>query len=145
MLPTKTLLDHTRELNRQIETAYIELGIALSEVEETSAWRELGYDSFPDYYQQDLGRTKSTVSKLITVGKWVKSHGFLNETNGASYTTIYESINAFPEKEPQFILEAAKTNTLSEIRAERQEKHPCLHEEVALCCTSCWKRVDDPA
>lgn len=138
--PALTLLDQARKLKGMAENAYIELGRVLYQIETENAYKA-NFESFGAYCAEDLGlHSKSTVSKLLAVGRFVNENQLNNELlEGASYTTLYEAMNAYKGEDPQLILASAKTNSLSEIRATKQEKNPCPHSEVLPCCTSCWK------
>jgi ribosomal protein S24E len=147
MTPTLTLLERTKTLNQHIEETYILLGIALAEVEASKAY-ESEYDTFSEYYVQCLGRNKSTVSRLISVAKWVQENGFVNATLGTGYSNIYEAMQALPDKTPDYILEYAKQNTLAEIREERSQKiehehEPDVSQKALFPCLTCGKLCRD--
>jgi rubrerythrin len=149
MHPTLQLINKAKELNQNLEQTYILLGITLSEIESSEVYK-YNYETFSEYYTKELGRDKSTVSKLIKVGNFVKNNGFINETEGASYTTLYESINTYKDKEPQFVLEAAKTQSLGDIREEKREiqfgehqHEPDVSKKGLFPCTICGKLCYD--
>lgn len=119
-----TLLEQARELNATIEKNYLGLALALYEIKKTDAWKD-EYESFADFYKNDLGRERSTVSRLLTVGEWVQTHldGMLPAGN-IGYKKLAASINAFPDKDPKYILSAAQTLTDDDLKAEKKEACP---------------------
>lgn len=131
------LLDKVEELNRTLENSYMGLALLLVQVEETSAFREAGYDTFPDYYREELGREKSTVSRLLQVGRWLRDNSLVAPGN-LSYKKLEAAIRAYPHKEPKYVLAAAKTLTLSDFKEEKKEDgHTHEYHEF---CKFCWKR-----
>jgi hypothetical protein len=145
MTPVKkeVALKKAATLNEAIEVSYVQLAIVLVEIEEKELWKG-EYDSFWDFYTNKLGRRKSTISQLLTVGRWIINNGLLKETRGQSYRKLYASITAHKEREPQYILAAAQTNSLSELEAEHKEKKFGVHEHEAgaeryATCKKCGK------
>lgn len=125
--PTLTSLEKARELNQAVENNYLALAEVLVEIEESKAYTALGYDNFPSYYKLELGREKSTISRLLNVGRWLKQNA-LALPEATSYKKLDEAIKAFPDKEPDYILAAAKENTIDELRDERTEREVGVHE-----------------
>lgn len=142
-METMNLLERTKQLNEMAECSLIELGVLLAEVEEKEAYKEAGYDSFHEYYEEELGRNKSTVSQLVTVGRWIKEHSLLKQTEQTSYRKLYAAINLYQDKEPRFILAAAQTNTLHDLETERREKEHgiCIDHQPITLCARCKIRI----
>jgi len=97
------------------------LATTLSIINDTEAFRALGYDTFFEYAQEELQRSKSTVSKLLKVGNWVIENKFQPEKLDTSYAKLYESINLYQDKDPLFVLASAQTNTQMELEDARRE------------------------
>ena len=137
------LLDKVQKLNRILEKSYLELAVALVEVVETEAYKEAGYDEFSMYYRDELNREKSTISRLLTVGEWLIKYKLLKEANGASYAKLAVSISAYPDKPTEYILAAAKTNTLSELLQSNRERvnGPCIEHKPIQICSECRTRI----
>lgn len=141
MKPDITLVEQARKLNQAVEDNYIALALVLVDIEATSSYKALGFDDFATYYKQDLGREKSTVSRLLAVGKFLKENGCVNAT--VSYHKLSEAIKAFPDKEPGFVLAAAQNNTLDELRAEHREAvhGECVEHTPITICTKCHVKI----
>lgn len=147
-LTTKnSLLDKAEKLNRVLEKSYLELAVTLVEIVETEAYKEAGYEEFSHYYHDELNREKTTISNLLKVGRWLREKNLLAEADGVSYMKLATSINAHPDGEPNFILAAAKTNTLSELQQNNRERlfGECQeHVPVQITvCEKCKTRIHD--
>lgn len=130
------LLDETAKLNKGLEEYYVLLAVKLVEVSETEAWREAGYDTWPSYYTQELGRERSTVSRLLTVGKYMKEN-MLHAGNIKSYKRLAQAISQNPGEDPQKVLAIAATWSSDDFKAQAKEE--CSHPDPAiLCCPHCW-------
>lgn len=114
------LLNQARIYNNALEQNYLALAVTLAEIDATESWKE-EYDSFADFYTKDLCREASTVSRLLTAGKWLKDNGGLPAGN-VSYKKLTAAIKAFPDKEPEYIISAAQTLTYQEIAEEKTEQ-----------------------
>lgn len=119
MKPTLSLLDQAAELNKSLENSYIGLAIVLVDIQEQELFKEAGYEDFASYYKNGLGREKSTVSRLLTVGKWLKENGLLGAT--VPYARLALAIKTYPDKPANFVLSAAKTLSSAELYAEKTE------------------------
>ncbi len=129
MNPTISLLDTARELNKAVEQHYLGLAVTLLEIESTKAY-ESEYESFRDFCEQDLKRSKGTVSKLLTVGRFIKENSFTSETVG--YKRLYESILLLEGEKPEKILKAAQTWSDKDFKAAKIEKdHGANHEHTS--------------
>ena len=134
MTPTTTLIDQAREFVAAGEKAFISLAIALVEIEEKELWKEVGYESFVEYYTQDLGREHSTISRLREAGQFLVKAGYTTENvpmGTLSYKKLAQAVKAFPDKEPEYVLSAAQTLTRKEIKEANLENKHGVHEHVA--------------
>lgn len=134
-LTTKNeLLDRAAQLNQITEQSFFSLSVTLAEIEETGAYKEAGYESYAEYVAGDLQRSKSTASKLLKVGKWIKASGFLPETIETSYPRLYSAMNALPEAAPEEVLAHATTLSESEIITTKHEKaFPNCQHPTHIC------------
>lgn len=137
---TQDLLNRAKLLNSAVESGYMTLATTLSQINSTEAFKALGYDTFFDYAKEELNRTKGTVSKLLKVGDWIVQQQYEPEKLETSYARLYESLNLNKDKDPQFILAAAQTNSQSELEdAKREAKHgvhehtPSSEDRFAYC------------
>ncbi len=139
--PTKQndLLDHAASLNATLEQSYLGLALVLVEIESTEAWKEAGRDSFAEYYREDLGREKSTVSRLLTCGKWLKEHS-VAQLPTVSYRKLAGAISQNPEATPEKVLAIAQTWSPDDFKA--QAKEDCKEHDFQLVCIKCWKKSD---
>lgn len=141
-LTTTGVLEKADKFNLMAETGFKGLALCLPVIEDKALWREAGYQSFVDYYTNHLGKSKGWISKLSTVGRFALSNGFSEETLGvATISSTYAAINVFEDKDPQYVLAAAQTNTVAEIlQNKREEEHPnCAHKKTHACtaCDDC--------
>lgn len=121
-LSTTGVLDAARKCSQMAENGLIGLALLLPVIEERELWKEAGYSSFVDFYQTDLKKSKSFVSKLMTVGKFALANGFTAETfDGASLTTAYTAITCLPDKEAGYVVATATSNTVAEILENRRD------------------------
>lgn len=132
------LLDKADALNKTLENSYLALALVLVEVEETAAYKEAGYDDFAGYYKEALGREKSTVSRLLAVGHWLKENELGLPTGNHSYKRLGQAIKAFPNETPEKILAIAETWTPDDFKEEKKEDGHA--HEYAEFCKHCWKR-----
>lgn len=131
------LLDKAKFLNISVENDYLDLCDTMSEIEESGAFKEAGYDTFMDYAMQDLGRSKGVISRMVKVGTFRRVNSFQNETKGISYSRLYLSINAHKDESPEYIVAAAQTNTESELIISGNQKSVPKHEGVFDICSIC--------
>jgi hypothetical protein len=124
------IIDQARAANTAVEQNYIALAQTLVEIEATGAYKEAGYDTFQDFWQQDLGREHSTVSRLMAVGHWLKQND-IRALGTTSYKKLAEAIKAFPDKDPQYVLSAAQTLSRKEIKEANLENKHGVHEHIA--------------
>lgn len=137
LIEKNKLLDQTLALNKQLEQNYIALGLALLEIQETEAFKEAGYEDFADYYRNELGREKSTVSRLLSVARWLKENKL--PVGNVSYKKLEVAIRAYPDKDPEYVMKAAETNTLDELRDEHREtvSGVCTNHIPLTICKTC--------
>lgn len=146
MKPT-TLLDTARSLNSAIEQNYLGLALLLVEIERDELYKDAGYDTFVDFYSQDLKREKSTVSRLLKAGHWLKdNYGAQLPSGQFSYKRLVASINTFPDQKPEYILAAAQTLTNDDFKAHKKdncEGHDLDMTRRSAPCKncSCWIKV----
>ena len=132
------LLDKAETLNKALDTSYLGLSLVLVDIVETEAFKEAGYDDFPSYYREHLGREKSTISRLLVCGKWLKEKygGALPEGN-PSYKKLASAIKANPEAEPEFVLATAATWSESDFKADAKEKCPGADLDLSTASAKC--------
>lgn len=132
------LLDRAAQLNQITEQSFLTLAATLSEIEETKAYQEAGYETYEMYVAGDLKRSKSTASKLLKVGRWIKESGFMPETLDTTYARLYQSINLLPEGTPEQVLSHASTQSEVELVSAQKSKKAGPHEPDFLeICTVC--------
>lgn len=134
-----TLLEEAKKLKFSIEKDYFALCEVLYRIESEKAY-EGQFLGFGEYCSEELGLTsKSSVSKMVSVGRFVNENNFKKEElAGASYTTVYESLQLHKGEDAHLVLAEAKTNTLADIRKNRREKEPCNPHEYKTLCIHCW-------
>lgn len=142
--PSTLLLTKAAHLNKLSEVSQVALGMVLAEIKSTEAFKP-EYEDFSAYYKTELKRSKGDVSKLLKVGDFMLSNGFPEETE-VPYTLLYTSMSVFPDKEPEYILAAAQTNSLSEIMDNRRDDafgsghlHVFDPQELYRKCDECGK------
>lgn len=123
------ILTRASELNQLAEGMYFTLAVTLSEIEEQEAYKELGYESYADYVEGELNRSKGTASKMLKVGKFLRSSGFLPETINTTYPRLYASINLLPDAPAEKVLEHAvalrETDLITAKNAQDAGEHEC--------------------
>jgi len=122
-LINNSLIEECRSLNAAIEQNYLLLALSLVEIEEQELFKGAGYDTFQDFWSQDLGREKSTVSRLLAAGRWIKENGMQGKLPGAtSYKKLVLAIKAFPTKDSDYVLSVAKTWSFSDFKESHVEE-----------------------
>lgn len=143
-IESPTLLERASKLNKLSEVSQVALGMCLAIIKSEETYKEAGYDTFDQYYKQELGRSKGDISKLLKVGDFMIRGQFPEETV-VPYTLLYTAITAFPDKEPEYILSAAQTNTMAEIMENRRDDafgtdHThTLEDQMYKRCGECGK------
>ncbi len=132
------LLDKAEGLNKTLENSYLALSLVLVEVEETEAYKEAGYEDFPSYYKEALGREKSTVSRLLQVGRWLRDNKMGLPTGNLSYKKLGSAIKAFPNETPEKVLAIAETWTPEDFKDEKKEDGHA--HEYEMFCKHCWRK-----
>lgn len=127
------ILERAKNLNAAVESHYLHLALTLAEISEAKLFREVGYGSYTEYVENELSRSKTFASNMLTVGKFLKENNYLPESVYTSYARLATSIRAHRDQDPQYILAAAQTNTEAELIQARQEKEAGEHECVAVC------------
>lgn len=127
------------QLNTLAENSQIALGMYLVKVDEEKLYEKWGFSEFHEYYQKELKRSKSDISKLKKVGKFILDNGFSEETEGLQVTPLYLSIGINKDADPKYVLSQAKTLSVAELRAEKAEAEPHEYEPVEVC-SHCWKK-----
>lgn len=150
-LSTTGVLEKIEKLNKLSEVSQVALGYWLSVAKETKAY-EPEFSSFDEYYKT-LGRSKGDISKLLKVGNYLRSAGFLEETVPQTpYTLLYTAISAFPDKDPEYVLAAASSNSISEMLENKRDfalppNHTHSWEPARHCtdevCGKYERRTDD--
>lgn len=136
-----TLLDQARELNSNLENSYLALAIVLTEIEANETYKEAGYETFTDFYQRDLGREKSTVSRLLTCGRWMKEQNVGLPAGNISYKRLASAIKQSPDKKPEEVFALAEVWDDKDFKEHTKEI--CTHQKPAiLVCPDCWRKMD---
>ncbi len=108
--------------------------------------RETGeHEKFGAYAEEEFGLSQSMTSKLLTIySAWVVRAGIPQEQiEGQDYEKLYGYVPLLEGKEPEQALAEVQSWTRADIKAEKQEKAPCAHPNVARCCTECWSVIQD--
>lgn len=137
------LLERAAKLNKLSEVSQVALGMCLAQIKATEAFKGQ-YSDFKSYYQNELGRSKGDISKLLTVGQFMLDGGFPEET-APGYSKLYVALSVFPDKKPEYILAAAQSNTVAEMLENKRDfTNPnCAHDWLPHSfkeCTKCSKR-----
>ena len=132
------LLDNATTLNQQLEKSYLGLALVLVAIEETGAYKEAGYEDFATYYREDLGREKSTVSRLLHVGRWLRDNKLAVPT--VSYRKLSDSIKRFPNEKPEYVLAVAQSWSASDFMSDKRES--CEKHEFVMKCRHCGQYQD---
>lgn len=142
-LDQQKLIEDIEKLNRFIEVSGVMLGVKLAVCKRTEAYKTAGFDEWYQFYEH-LGRTKQQISKLLKVGEWALENGTRADTlENLQYTKLEAAIRAFPNKEHNYIIAAAQTNTLKELESEGKESKygVCEDHEPITICKKCNKRL----
>lgn len=138
-LTTTELLDRAKNLSTAAENMFLSLAVTLADIEETKAFKGLGYEKYDEYVEGELNRSKSTASKLLKVGRFIKASGFTPEKLETTYPRIYSSLNLLgPSASPKEVLAHAIGNTESELINKQKSKKAGPHEpNFVKVCTVC--------
>lgn len=131
------LLAEAREYNSSLEHSYLALAVVLHEIHQNETYKEEGFEDFPAFYKS-LGREKSTISRLLGVGKWLKETGIGLPVANVSYRRLNAAIKQYPDKDPQYVLSVAQTWNEDDFKTESKEQ--CKRHEYEEFCKHCWKK-----
>ena len=147
MVHEMTLLDTAFRLNSQLENSYLALACVLSDIQEqfseTETWKDNEYNDFVDFYTRGLGREKSTVSRLLTAGRWLRENGYADKlpSGQLSYKRLVQSIKENPGKTPTQIIGYAQVWSDKDFSDEKKDQ--CKHPKPSvLVCPDCWKKME---
>jgi len=124
--------EQAQRLNFGAEKLIGSLCVLLAEFEESKEYEEWGFDTFHEYAQSELGKSKPTVSRLTKVGRLLRSSG-QELPDGTSVTRMYYAMNLLPEASFEEIAAHAQTLSESEIIGAKQAKDAGEHACIAVC------------
>lgn len=119
MNPTLSPLDRARQFNAALENFYLQLALELVDIQANQSWKG-EYDSFEEFYQKDLGREKTTISRLLKAGNWLKDNGLALPDGQLSYKKLGYAISHV-KGAPEHVLAAAQTLSYAEMLDEKAE------------------------
>lgn len=135
------ILDYAARLNKMAECSTIVLGTVLCKIKEEESYRP-EFETFDEYYKSALKRSKGDISKLLRVGRFMLDGGFRAESMpDLGYTVLYSAILSYPDKEPDYVLAAAQTQTLAELADGSRDKYGehTPEWEAVFKCKTCGK------
>jgi len=137
-----TNADRAIEGFKDVRKSIYEAAKYLCAARDDKSW-EGRFSSFSEFVEDPDGCNISAgfASKLTQAyGYYVLDHGFAPEKLlGIDYERAYLSTKL--DGDPEENLAKARTLTRGELRAEREEKSPCLHENHGDCCFDCWAKL----
>lgn len=133
---TNQLLDEVAKLNRTFEASGIMLAVGLVKVHDSEAFKEAGYDTWPDYYRNELGRERSVISKMLTAGRWIIENN-VAESNVTSYQKLASAIVAHPNEAPEKVLAIAATWTPDDFKAHAKDECPGPDLDMSTVSAKC--------
>ena len=145
------LIEKAHEFVAVGNQAFNGLAIAVYEIERRELWREKGYESFVEFYQEELGRKKDSVSRLKNAGSVLVAAGYtvdkLPETN-IPYKAIADAKSHFPDMEPKLLLATAQTWNPDDYKQDRKDNCPGPDLDmttVSAKCKACkgWHKLPD--
>lgn len=143
---TDRVLVLLRNLLKQAEMSFLEIGSILYEVRESASWRQ-GFESY-EAFLNEARISKSVASVLVKVYKhFVLDGGKSNEQLAVlGYSNLYSAIPLLEAGEDiDTVLAKVKLLTRDELKQEiRDEKHSdCPHLERITICSVCKVRIYD--
>lgn len=141
LIPTEQVLEQSIQIARQISNAIDVLRPLVYRVWKDDLWMHR-FSSFAEYVESPdgLGKSQGYVSKLKQVEQFRIESGLSQEKiAGIDHESMYLALKSGGT--PEEIVEKARTLTRAELKAERNEKEPCLHEEHGDVCYSCWTKL----
>ena len=137
MYPTNIeLLEQTKEAFANVKGSVVVAMQKLYAVFESKCWESVA-SSWGEYVESELGISQGFASKLLTVNRTYLLDGEISPEKlaGIDYERLYLARNLDGSIEEK--LAKAQTLNRSELRAEQEEKAPCVHE-IKPCCVHCW-------
>lgn len=137
------LIEKAHEFIAVGNQAFNGLAIAVYEIERRELWRDKGYESFVEFYQEELGRKKDSVSRLKNAGSVLVAAGYtvdrLPESN-IPYKAIADAKSHFPDMEPKLLLATAQTWNPDDYKQHKKDEcpgHELDLERRAAPCKHC--------
>lgn len=128
------LITEIKELWATGKKVMVEVAGRLAKLrEDTDAWAE--YKTFPQFVEAEIGIRQSQTSKLLTIADYFLREYSPEQIGPTDYECLYLAAKLPGSVEEN--LARAKTLNRSELRSEREEKEPCLHEYASFC-KHCW-------
>lgn len=126
--------EQAQRLCQHAEDTYFTLAVLLSEIEESGEFKEWGFETFHEYAQEELQKSKGTISKLTKDGSWLRKHfGRDIPKLNTSYARLYSAINLLPEGTPEEVIAHATTLSESELIGAKSSKDAGEHACQAVC------------
>lgn len=138
---TINLIDETLKIFRTVRASMVMAMQKLYEVHSTDAWKGR-YSSFGEFVEDGCGVSQGTASKLLKVYKHYVLEGGVSQRNleGVDSEKLYLAISL--KGTPEEKLEKARALSRTELKLERNDEEPCLHENLITICSNCRLRIE---
>lgn len=136
---TASLIEHTKALLLGAKKNYLAASVGVYKLYE--GWTD-SPDTWVEFYEQELELSKSQVSKMRTVGKFIETKGLSLETD-VGYEKLYLSITRNPEAKTEYIV--AEAQTWSPQDHKDAKKDECKEPDYHTVCVNCWATKDKHA
>ncbi len=133
------LLTETKQAFAKVRSSVVDAMQKLYQVKESGEWQAVA-SSFGEYVESELQISQGFASKLLTVNEHYLLAGVSQEKiAGIDYECLYLAAKTEGTLDEQ--IEKARTLTRRELKEERNEEVPCLHEDVIKICKACQIRL----
>jgi len=134
---SQSLVEAVKGYLRGAEELYIAACVSLHKLAPT-----IKSEPFPAYCKMEFGLSAPRVSKMLAVGRFVEENQLTTpQLEGASMTSLYESLQLNKGAAPELILAEAKSNSVGEMRQKKRASDPCATHE--FFCKNCSISLDE--
>lgn len=139
-LTIPSVVEETRSLLTIVRRSIVKIGQNLYFLRESGEYE----GKFGAYAEEEFGLIPSATSKFVNIyEEWIVKHGFSQEQlEGIDQEKLYTYIPLLEGKTHEQALAEIKTWSRSDIRAEKQEKSPCIPDFKEVCVL-CWTQKEN--
>ena len=134
-LQVQDVIEQTKQLLGGVRQSLVKVAANLHFLRASNQYE----GKFGQYAEETFGLSQSMTSKLVSLyDGWVIKAGVSPEQiEGEDYEKLYGYLPLLENKDPETALAEVKSWSRADIKAEKQEKTPCIPDFKEVC-VKCW-------